>query len=60
MSCKSFPTLDEALTALDETSCNEDENIDLAIAPSDVAVISDEEATDEGGLRRFTRRSRRN
>ena len=50
MSCKSFLTLNDAVAALDETPCNKDENVDLVIAPPDVAVVNDEEAMDEEDL----------
>ena len=51
MSCKYFLTLSEALAALDETLCNEDDkNKYLVIAPPDVAVLSDQESVDEKDL----------
>ena len=50
MFCKSFLTLNEALTALDEMPCNEDKNIDHVNAPPNVAVISNEEAMDDEDL----------
>ena len=50
MSSKSFLTLEEALSALNETPCNEGENKDLVVALPDFVVVRYEKAMDKEDL----------